>query len=47
MLQAKPTLSPTEIQTALTSTAINIGPAGFDFDCGFGLIDINTAIGLV
>ncbi len=47
LLQAKPSLSPTEIRTAFTSTAINIGPAGFDFESGAGLIDVNAALGFV
>ncbi len=36
-------LTPAQIRSAMTSTAINIGPVGFDFDSGSGLLDALAA----
>ncbi|MDB5326311.1 MAG: hypothetical protein JWM57_1880, partial [Phycisphaerales bacterium] len=44
LLQAKPTLTPSLIRSALTSTAIDMKAAGYDFDSGFGLIQAEAAL---
>jgi hypothetical protein len=44
MLEAGPTLSPNGIYSILEKTADNMGPAGFDFDSGFGLIQADLAV---
>ena len=44
MLEAVPTLDPTEIYTGFERTAIDMNVAGFDFDSGFGLIDVFQAV---
>lgn len=44
MLQAKPSLPPAAVYDALQTTAIDMGPAGFDFDSGYGLIDGSAAL---
>ena len=44
MLQAKTHLSARQIFTALETTAIDIGPAGYDVDSGWGLINASAAI---
>lgn len=41
---AKPTATPAEIRTALTSTALDIEAAGFDRDAGFGIIRALAAV---
>src|SRR5262245_39145604 len=46
-LQAQPNLTPAQIRTALENTALNMGPAGFDNDSGFGLIQADAAIASV
>jgi hypothetical protein len=38
MLQAVPSTTPEKIYGALETTAIDMGPSGFDFNSGFGLI---------
>ena len=45
--EKQPLLSPVSVSQALQSTAINMGPAGFDFDSGLGLIQADAAVGLV
>ena len=44
MLQAKTHLSARQIFTALETTTIDIGPAGYDVDSGWGLINASAAI---
>ena len=44
MLEANPTLTPGDIYSILEGSAVNMGPAGFDFDTGYGLIDATAAI---
>ena len=44
MLEANPALTPGDIYSILESTAVDMGPAGFDFDTGYGLIDATAAI---
>jgi len=39
-----PALSPDAVYTALQSTAIDMGVAGFDFDTGYGLIQADLAL---
>jgi hypothetical protein len=45
MLDATPALTPAAIYSRLESTAINMGPLGFDFDTGFGLIQADRVVG--
>ncbi len=40
------TLTPAQIRFALTNTAIDILPAGYDFDSGAGLLDARAALGV-
>ena len=47
MLEVNPSLTPASIYSALEGTAIDMGPAGFDFDSGFGLIQADLAIGAI
>lgn len=47
MLEANPALSPADVYTALESTAVEMGPAGFDNDTGYGLIDATAALAQV
>jgi hypothetical protein len=44
LLHKQPGLSPAAIYSTLESTAINMGPVGFDFDSGFGLIQADAAL---
>ena len=44
MLELNPSLGFMDVYTALQSTAIDMGPAGFDFDTGFGLIQADAAL---
>jgi hypothetical protein len=44
MLQAAPTTAPETIYEILKATAIDMGPSGFDFDSGFGLIQADRAV---
>src|SRR5262245_15286541 len=44
LLSKNPTLSPALVQSALTSTAVDIGAVGFDTTAGFGRIDALAAI---
>ena len=43
LLSANPSLSPAEIQAALTNGAVDIGPSGFDDASGFGRLDAVAA----
>jgi hypothetical protein len=45
MLQAVPSATPDDIRHALDSTAKNMGPAGFDNNTGYGLIQADAALG--
>lgn len=44
LLEAQPNATPQDIKAALTSTAIDMGPLGFDFDSGAGFIDAVAAL---
>jgi Subtilase family len=44
MLQAVPTTAPERVYEILETTAIDMGPPGFDFDSGFGLIQADQAL---
>src|SRR5262244_1223738 len=44
MLQAVPTMDPDSVYEILETTAIDMGPPGFDFDSGFGLIQADRAL---
>jgi subtilisin family serine protease len=44
MLQAVPTTDPQRVYETLELTAIDMGPPGFDFDSGFGLIQADQAL---
>ncbi len=35
---------PSDVCNALSLTAVNMGPAGYDFDSGFGLVNANAAL---
>jgi hypothetical protein len=44
MLQAVPTTAPERVYEILETTAVDMGPPGFDFDSGFGLIQADHAL---
>jgi len=44
LLQVRPSLTPMEVYEILESTAIDIGPDGFDFDSGNGLVNAFAAV---
>ena len=44
ILQAKPGSTPLQIYSALENTAIDMGPPGFDYDSGFGLLQADAAL---
>jgi hypothetical protein len=44
LLESVPTSTPSSVYTALESTAIDMGPVGFDNDSGFGLIQADLAL---
>lgn len=44
MLQQRPGLSPSALYSALQSTAVDMGPPGFDLDNGSGLIQADGAL---
>ena len=44
MRGANPAITPAMIDSNLKTTAIDMGPAGFDFDSGFGLIEATAAV---
>jgi Subtilase family len=44
MLQAVPSTTPERVYETLETTAIDMGPPGFDFDSGFGLIQADQAL---
>jgi hypothetical protein len=47
LLQKDPVLTPAQLDSALQSTALDMGTAGVDFNTGFGLIQANAAIASV
>lgn len=47
LLELHPGLSPGGVYSALESTADDMGPAGFDSDSGFGLVQADVALGAV
>ncbi|MBC7945670.1 MAG: S8 family serine peptidase [Burkholderiales bacterium] len=47
LLDADPLLTPAAIYAILENTAINMGPTGFDFETGFGLIQADAAVASV
>lgn len=47
LFERQPILLPVSIYSALQSTAIDMGPAGVDFDSGYGLIQADAAVSLV
>jgi subtilisin family serine protease len=47
LLENQPALTPTGIYSTLESTALNMGPPGFDFDTGFGLVQADAALQLL
>ena len=47
VLEMQPAITPTGIYSTLASTAIDMGPPGFDFDSGFGLIQADAALQLL
>jgi hypothetical protein len=44
LLQARPSLTPTEVRSALNGTAVDIGAAGYDRDTGNGRFDALNAV---
>lgn len=44
LLDADPSLTPTEVFAALEKSSIDMGPEGFDFDTGFGLCQADAAL---
>jgi hypothetical protein len=44
LLQARPTATPAQIYTALRTTTVEMGSAGFDFDTGYGFIQADAAL---
>ena len=47
MLQKQPALAPVTMSAALRTTAVDMGPPGFDFESGFGLVQADAAVNLV
>ncbi|HEX7277271.1 MAG TPA: S8 family serine peptidase, partial [Acidimicrobiales bacterium] len=45
LLENTPTLTPAQLYAALEATAIEMGPAGFDFDTGVGFILSQSLVG--
>jgi hypothetical protein len=46
MKQKDSTLTPTQITNTLRSTAVDLGPSGFDTDYGYGRVNAYAALGL-
>jgi hypothetical protein len=44
MLEKQPSLPPATVYSMLESTALDMGPPGFDVDSGFGLIQADAAV---
>jgi subtilisin family serine protease len=47
LLQAAPSLTPAQVYEALEQTALAMGPPGFNFDSGFGLIQADAALAAI
>jgi hypothetical protein len=47
VLEKQPSITPTGIYSTLESTALDMGPPGFDFDSGSGLIQADAALQLL
>lgn len=47
MLEANPALTPSQIYSALQSTALDMDAPGFDHDTGYGLIQADSALGTI
>jgi subtilisin family serine protease len=47
LLEKQPTITPTGIYSTLESTALDMGPPGFDFDSGSGLLQADAALQLL
>jgi len=45
--EADPTLTPSQVHNAITSTAVDLGPAGYDYTWGFGRADAYEAVASV
>jgi serine protease len=44
MLSVNPSLTPSQVETILSSTADDLGPAGLDSDFGWGLVNAGAAV---
>ena len=47
MLEAEPTATPTQLKSAIASTTVDVGTAGFDTNSGFGFADGESALTLL
>jgi len=47
LLEKQPAITPIGIYSTLESTALNMGPPGFDLDSGFGLMQTDAALQLL
>lgn len=47
LLTFDPTLSPDQIKTVIEKTATDMGPAGWDEDTGYGLVNVKAAVSMV
>ncbi|HEX8323822.1 MAG TPA: S8 family serine peptidase [Tepidisphaeraceae bacterium] len=47
LLQAKPSLTNTQVYAVLQNTAADMGPSGFDYDTGYGLVQADAALASV
>ena len=45
LLQSKPSLTPSQVYTALENSTVDMGSPGFDNNSGFGLIQADAALG--
>ncbi len=45
--EANPTLTSGQVRNAITSTAVDLGPAGYDYTWGFGRVDAYEAVASV
>ena len=44
LFAAEPSLTPTQVKAALCNTAKDLGPAGFDLETGYGIVDAHAAL---
>jgi hypothetical protein len=44
LLEKVPAAGPIDVCNAMATTAIDMGPSGFDFDSGYGLVDADAAL---